>query len=61
MAHMEVMTNINNDDELTTISLKRKTRKRLADIGGMDDSFDDLLNRLADFWTRYKGVVERRR
>jgi len=33
-------------DDITTISLERKTRDKLAELGNKDDNFDDIVNRL---------------
>jgi len=34
--------------EYTTISIKKKTKDRLIKYGRMNESFDELLNRLLD-------------
>ena len=47
------------DNERTTIVLKRATRNKLAALGGKDDSFDEILNRLADFWIQGKKLKEK--
>ena len=39
-------------EEDTTIRLKRKTRERLARLGNKDESFDDIVQRLLDFYER---------
>ena len=44
-------------NDITTITLKVNTRDKLAAIGTKDDSFDEIVNRLCDFWNRYKDVV----
>lgn len=46
------------EDEYTTISVKKETKEKIAKIGSMNDDWDTMLNRLADFWLRYKGVVK---
>ena len=37
-------------NKLTTIRLRMGTRERLAALGGKRDTFDDILNRLIDFY-----------
>lgn len=38
----------NNQNDDTTIPLKKTTRDRLKKLGSMDDSYDSLLNKLMD-------------
>jgi len=42
--------------DITTIQLKKNTRERLKEVGMKKETYDDLLNRLIDFYL----VVERR-
>jgi hypothetical protein len=37
-----------SDEDLTTISLKKKTRNRLKKEGGKGESWDELINRILD-------------
>ena len=39
-------------DRRTTIQVNKSTRDALASIGGKDDSFDDIINRLIDFYKK---------
>ena len=39
---------------VTTIQLKMKTRDRLMDLGKKSETYDDILNRLIDFWLKKK-------
>ena len=40
------------EEEITTLRVKVSTRDRLADIGNKDDTFDDIINRLVDFYKK---------
>jgi hypothetical protein len=42
--------------DITTIQLKKNTRERLKEVGMKKETYDDLLNRLIDFYL----IVERR-
>lgn len=47
------------DNDWTSLSCRQPTRKRLHHLCiDMDIEYDELLNRLIDFWERYKGVVK---
>ena len=37
-------------DKRTTIQLSKTTRDALAELGGKDDSFEDILIKLIRFW-----------
>lgn len=39
-------------EETTTIRIKMKTKKRLEAHGRMDESFDELINRILSEWER---------
>jgi len=41
-------------DGVTTIQLEKKTRDRLMDLGKKGDTYDDVINKLADFWQKRK-------
>jgi hypothetical protein len=45
---------------ITTIQLQKKTRERLLEIGMKKETYDDLINRLIDFYLRFKerGIDE---
>ena len=38
----------NNNDEITTISVKKSTKERFEKFGNYGESADDILNRLLD-------------
>ena len=38
--------------DITTIQLKKNTRERLKEVGMKKETYDDLLNRLIDFYLR---------
>lgn len=37
---------------VTTIQLEMKTRDRLMDLGKKSETYDDILNKLIDFWLK---------
>jgi len=39
---------------VTTIQLEKKTRNRLMDLGKKGESYDQIINRLVDFWKKRK-------
>lgn len=39
---------------VTTIQLEMKTRDRLMDLGKKSETYDDILNKLIDFWLKKK-------
>lgn len=41
--------------EYKTIKLREDTHKRLKQHGNMDESFDDLINRILDDWESDDG------
>ncbi len=41
--------------DITTIQLRKETRNRLLEIGMKKETYDDLVNRLIDFYLSYKG------
>jgi hypothetical protein len=47
------------DNDITTISVKEKTKKRFDQLGTTSMTADDVLNSLIDFWTKYKDVVKK--
>jgi len=53
-----------SESETTTITLKKTTRDRLAQIGRLDQSFDDVVNALLSehsFITEIEPALERAR
>lgn len=40
-------------DTTTTIRILRGTRKRLAELGKKTETYDDIINRLADFYEKH--------
>lgn len=39
---------------VTTIQLEKKTRDRLMELGKKGDTYDDVINKLADYWEKKK-------
>jgi hypothetical protein len=39
---------------VTTIQLEKKTRDRLMDLGKKGESYDQIINKLVDFWLKRK-------
>jgi len=39
---------------ITTIQLEKRTRERLLEIGMKKETYDDLINRLIDFYLKVK-------
>lgn len=48
----------NKDNIIKTLKISEKTHQKLQEIGNKGQTFDEIINDLADFWIRYKGVVE---
>ena len=44
--------------DVTTVKLNRKTKKMLADLGKKDDTYDDIVRRLIEFYMKNKAKVE---
>jgi predicted CopG family antitoxin len=38
---------------MTTVRVSKDTRKRLAEIGTKEESFDQIIRRLIDFYKKY--------
>lgn len=38
----------------TTIQLEKKSRDRLMDLGKKGESYDQIINKLVDFWLKRK-------
>jgi hypothetical protein len=36
--------------EVTTIKVRKHTKRELARLGGKEDSYDDIVNRLIEFY-----------
>ena len=41
----------------TTIRIKRNTKRRLEDMGKKNETFDDILNKLLDFYDSNKWII----
>lgn len=41
-----------DNEKRTTVQLLGSTKARLDDIGRKNDSYDDIIRRLIDFWER---------
>ncbi len=39
---------------VTTIQLEMKTKDRLMDMGKKRETYDDIINKLIDFWMKRK-------
>lgn len=39
---------------ITTVKVQKKTRDRLAKFGNKSETFDDVINRLLDFFEEHK-------
>jgi hypothetical protein len=52
-ADKEVL-NMPSRDGVTTIQLEKKTRDRLMELGKKGDTYDDVINKLADYWQKRK-------
>jgi predicted CopG family antitoxin len=39
-------------EDSTTVKVSRETRRRLAEIGTKEESFDEIIRRLLDFYKR---------
>jgi len=50
-----------DENEITTISVKQKTKEKFDKLGNIGMTADDVLSSLIDFWTRYKDVVDQRK
>ncbi len=40
--------------DVTTIQLEPKTKDRLMDLGKKGETYDDIVNKLVDFWLKRK-------
>lgn len=40
-------------DEMTMIPVKKSTRERLKDVGKKGETYDEIINRLIDFWREH--------
>lgn len=46
---------MSEESDITTITLKKKTKSRLEAIGEFKESYDDLINRILDIFEFKKG------
>jgi len=46
-------------NKITSLRVRRQTRDRLAEIGGKDDSFDEIIRRLLDFYKKNNKGLKR--
>lgn len=44
-------------EHITTIQVQKKTRNRLLELGRKKETYDDLVNRLVDFYIKKKHEV----
>lgn len=47
--------------EVTTVKIKRDTKKMLAELGKKEDTYDDIIRKLIQFYIKNKHKVERRK
>jgi len=40
--------------DITTVKIRRETRDRLADLGSKKETYDQIINRLIDFYKKNK-------
>ncbi len=53
LLYKEVL-NMASREGVTTIQLEKKTRDRLMELGKKGDTYDDVINKLADYWEKKK-------
>jgi len=46
------------DKDIATIQIRKKTRQRLGKSGSMNETYDDFINRLLDYWEKSHGKGE---
>jgi hypothetical protein len=46
------------EKDIATIQIKKKTRQRLGKLGSMNETYDDFINRLLDYWEKSHGKGE---
>ena len=44
-------------EDVTTITVQKSTRDRLNNVGKKNQTYDELIKQLVDFYQRYHGVV----
>lgn len=42
-------------EETTTINVRKSTRDRLRRLGNMNDTYDDVIDRMADMYEKERG------
>jgi len=47
--------------EVTTVKLTKDTKERLAQLGGKDETYDQIIQRLIKFYTDKSRVVSARK
>jgi hypothetical protein len=50
----------NKDRNIATIQIRKKTPQRLGKSGSMNETYDDFINRLLDYWEKSHGKGEGR-
>ena len=48
-----------NTDKITTIRVRESTKKRLQNLGKMNESMDQLINRILDAIEKNKEVLKK--
>jgi predicted CopG family antitoxin len=46
--------------QMTTVKVRRETKKMLADMGKKEDTYDDVIMRLIEFYNKNSKVRERK-
>lgn len=55
---MQPIEENNEEKKKTTIQLSPATRDLLKTVGRKDETYDDLINRLVNFYKRHKDLAE---
>jgi len=46
--------------QMTTVKIRRETKKMLADLGKKEDTYDDVIVRLIEFYHENSKATERK-
>jgi hypothetical protein len=46
--------------QMTTVKVRRETKKMLADMGKKEDTYDDVIMRLIEFYNKNSKETERK-
>lgn len=56
---MQPITDNNEEIKKTTIQIFTTTRDLLKSVGRKDETYDDLITRLVNFYLRHRDLVEK--